>query len=228
MNRYTFRVDIIPDVDIDIIKKRVEQALESSESEKYLISLEEAKKTKKLHYQGVIYSSLKFMTYKKRMEGIFPEWKGTRGCKGQGKRSFAEVKGDSYEIYITKDDNIKYVKGYTDEEIQLLKSQSYHKSEDKSKENWFLTLVQHCYDNNVDAMSDGWQIGACIIDAYQKYIKCEPNDFQIKSYAKSIQRHMVAQYAEEVKKPHVWSRYKELRAKEIIGHEWVRTCEFMD
>lgn len=231
MEKYTFRVDVIPEVSEEQLAVRVQDALVKAESDKYLISLEVAEKTGKLHYQGIVYSKLNYNTYKKRMENCFPEWKATRGCKGMGKRSFAQVKTDNYEVYVTKDDNIKYIKGYSDDEVEQLKAKSYKKSDvqvDKEdvKKNWFITLVDHCIKNGVTARSAGWEIAEAIIDAYDEYVKCEPNDFQLRCYAKSIQRHLVSAYARSSEKEEIWKNYKRARAKEIIGTTWVHVDEF--
>lgn len=128
MNKATFRVDVLAHISQDIIEQRIAEALKDLKSEKYLISLEKADgESKKLHYQGIIFYDMKYETYKKRMEAFFPEWKGERGKKGA--RSFAEVRTDNYEIYVTKDYNFKFVKGYSKEEIDELYSKSYKKRE---------------------------------------------------------------------------------------------------
>lgn len=120
--RYTFRVDVIDKVSEEETNRRMEQLLKTFD--KYIISYEISKKKLKPHYQGIIFTDMKHETYKKLCEKAFPEWKGKRGDKC-GMRSFAIVRKDEYEIYCVKDGDIRYRKGYTDDEIKTLQSKSY-------------------------------------------------------------------------------------------------------
>lgn len=85
----------------------------------------------------------------------------------------------------------------------------------KEKINWFDFLMRHCEVKGINYLSSGWDIAAAIIDCYREHIKCEPNDFQIKCYAKSIQRQLVFQ-----QRPDLYQNYLHNRAKAVIGSEW--------
>ena len=207
----------------DEVEKRVLKALEPYD--KYIMGYEQSDVKKKWHYQGVIFieNETAYQTYKKTMEQIFVEWKGKRGNKGNGLRSFAKVlKEESYKIYVSKD-FVKWSKGFTDEELKELKDKSYKKGEKKKKDKekpWFQVLIEHCLANGVTASSAGWDIAASVIDAYREYTKCEPNDFQIKCYAKSIQRELVYARAIEIDRKDIYTTYLQRRARDIIGDSW--------
>lgn len=125
MNKYTFRVDMIATVSRDETEHRIEKCL--SRFPKYLISLETSDKKQKLHYQGIVFADVEHRCYQEHCKSHFIEWKGERGKKGP--TSFAKVKTDNYEIYITKDHEYYIAKGYSDEEIEQLHQQSYKKRE---------------------------------------------------------------------------------------------------
>lgn len=125
MNKYTFRVDMLSIVSREETENRIEKCL--SRYPKYLISLEVADKSKKLHYQGIVHSDDLHRTYQEHCKSFFKEWKGERGKKGP--TSFAQVRNDNYEVYITKDHEYYLSKGYTDEEIEVLHEKSYKKNE---------------------------------------------------------------------------------------------------
>lgn len=130
MNRYTIRVDVVPDrvgLSIDEIKQRVIKVLNDPKlnTQKYIIAYETKTKSQVKHYQGIIYTDMNHNTYKKLMSGTyFPEWKGKRG---ENLTSFAEVSKDTYEVYVTKE-NILFFKGYTDDELVELTRKSYTKT----------------------------------------------------------------------------------------------------
>lgn len=223
LNRYTFRLDVIPEVSVSDMERRIQSALDTYP--KYCISFEISDKKKKEHYQGIVFGLTPYNTYKKYMENLFPEWKGTRGCKGAGKRSFAEVKKDEYEIYVVKDQNIKFKKGYTDEELTTLMQKSYPKSEAKKKlatsEPFWMKLYEDCKAAGCTASTDGWALMEEIIESYQQRTKAQPSQHQLRCYAETIQRHMVAQYAKENNRPEIWAQYKRKFANVVIGSQWV-------
>lgn len=223
-NRYTFRLDVIPEVSVQDTERRIQAALASYP--KYCISFEIATgDSKKEHYQGIVMGYTPYNTYKKNMETLFPEWKGTRGCKGAGKRSFAEVKKDEYEIYVVKDKNIKFKKGYTDEELKTLMEKSYQKSDVKKKSTsdgpFWMKLYDDCKLAGITASSSGWDIMDEIIEAYERRTKAQPSQHQLRCYAETIQRHMIATYAKENNRPDVWQQYKSKFSNAVIGSQWV-------
>lgn len=123
---YAIRVDIIGDMDT---YGRMERFL--SVFDKYLVYEEVADETKKLHLQGIIWTDRSDSAIRTRWTEHYPSdpWE----AKYAKKKSCAKVREDSYEIYITKDGNLKYNKNYTEEEIKLLQEKSYKKEDKKEK-----------------------------------------------------------------------------------------------
>lgn len=212
----TFRIDVLSE--IKDIEERIKSAL--IDFSKYAIAFEISEVEKKPHYQGIVFSSQSSETYKKKMENAFPEWKGKRGDKC-GKRSFAPVKElSSYQSYIFKDNDVRFILGYSDEEIASIPKwekdvKKFKQKQKNEKQSWFLTLYEHCKTFNIDAHSSGEDYADAIIDAYETKLGCEPNDFQLKCYAKSLQRHFIyVQYADN---PRHIAAYRRMRARQIIG-----------
>lgn len=223
-NPGTFRLDLIDEITQDATENIIKSILEELQSDKYLISLEQADQTGKLHWQGVVYYNQSYESYKKLCETYTPQWKGTRGCKGQGKRSFAKVKNeDSYTIYVSKSGNVRFRKGYSDEEIKELHEKSYtvDKKDDKKKkkpESNFesaVAYVEEEYFSSLIGRICPWDVCATLIKYYQYKVKCEPNDFQLKCMTKSIIRNYYA-----TRKPDKFDKFCRIRAKEIIGSEF--------
>lgn len=205
----TIRVDIIGDGTYEAMDKFL------SKYEKYLVYEEESDKTKKLHYQGIIWlpDSKAHNAIKNRFSNHFSDW--TRGQK-----SMALVRKEQYEIYITKDKKRVWSKGYTQEEIEQLESQSYHKNVKQPVLTSFQRAYQYCKDHGLTTSSDGWQIAEMLIDYYRDNVKCEANDFQIKNMAKSIYTHCVYEKSKEQNNPEIYANYRRQRAKEIMGCSW--------
>lgn len=184
---------------------------------KYIISYEIAKKTKKPHYQGIIFTTCKNETYKKRLEKLFPEWKGTRGGKC-GLRSFAPVKEDSWEVYIVKDKDIRFRQGYSDFEIEELKTKSYtvnHIDDDVRQATAFMKAYEYVY-THLGTSFNARDIARSLLEYYRTCTKCEANDFQIKCMTKSVLKHFMYTKGEDV-----YERFLEARVNEIIGNEFV-------
>jgi len=91
----------------------------------------------------------------------------------------------------------------------------------KNNDTPLLRRVLFCKEHGITSSSAGWEIAGELIQYYQENHGCEPNDFQIKCYAKSIQRHLVYENAKESGRMDKWERYKRLRAQQIIGNEWI-------
>lgn len=133
MNKYTFRLDVIDQVTEENTFTRIQECMKRFD--RCCISYEIAEKTKKPHYQGIVYSDLKYETYKAYCNKFFPEWKGEGRGNGSS-RSFAVVKQDTYEAYVCKQQDIRLLKGYTNDEIEKLKL------EWKPKEVYFKKVVK--------------------------------------------------------------------------------------
>lgn len=126
---------------LDVLGESTEDRLESflTRYEKYLIYEEVADKTKKIHYQGVIYvnDDKAYGAMKTRFCTHFKEWP-------KGTKSMALVKKDTYEVYISKDKNPKYVKNFSDEDIKDLQDKSYKK--DKKDNGTLIENVEKAFD----------------------------------------------------------------------------------
>lgn len=219
-NSYTLRLDVIEDVSSEDTLKRIEDAL--CKYPRYMIYHEYAKETGKPHFQGIVWADEGHETYKKAMERLFPEWKGTRGCKGQGKRSFAPTKTSNYEIYITKDGDVRLCKGYSTEDIERLRAKSYQpavkaKAERKNEPTGYQKALAHVKQSVSPAdWMNPTEICKALIDYYTKAVKCEPNDFQLKCMTKSIMSSLL--YESD---PQRYERWKQVRAEQIIGREFI-------
>lgn len=137
---YAIRVDIIG----DDTHARMERFL--SVYDKYLVYEEIAAKTKKLHLQGIVWTDGTDSAIRTRWLECYPSdpWE----AKYEKKKSCTKMRKDSYEIYITKDENLKYSKNYTEEEIKHLQEQSY-KKEEKEKKLTFQEIVFNRFEESV-------------------------------------------------------------------------------
>lgn len=127
MDQYAVRVDIIG---YNETHERMQQFLDGLS--KYLVYEEVASKTKKLHLQGVVYYDGREKDLRDKWNECFPvdPWE----AKVAKKKALAKVRSEKYEIYITKDNNLKYNKNFTEEEINTLYKQSYQKQEEEKEE----------------------------------------------------------------------------------------------
>lgn len=215
-NPQTVRLDLLDSVEESVIEQRLRAALEVYP--RFLVYCEVADETQKVHWQGIVWTDCPHKTYQGYMEKLFPEWKGTRGCKGQGKRSFAPVKKlEEYEVYVTKDKNRRIVQGYRDDELDALEAKSYKKSEKSRKveKSSLQRLVDYIEEHQVDHLSPH-AVGAAVIDYYVKQVKCEPNDFQLKCMIKSVIGNMMFRH-----QPKDYEKWRDARVKSIIGHEFI-------
>lgn len=199
---YTIRLDVLHPEDGETLKKYL---LKYS---KYLVYEEIADKTSKVHYQGIVRfdSEDDAKNEKQRFYDTFRK-------HPKGTKSMAKVNKKTYEIYITKGKDRFVYNGYTEDDLDLLESMSYPKK--RKKQDWFKTLIQYCKDKGVIATSTGWEYAKAILEAYQEYSKVEPNDFQLRCYAKSVQRALIYESY-----PDRFEYYCSIRAKEIIGPFW--------
>lgn len=189
--------------------------------DRYLIAHEISDKESKPHYQGIIH----FET-KAAYDAAYTRFKRTFDSKlwSKGHRAFPMAKTSNYEIYITKDEDIRYKKNYTEEEINILISKSYkkennvYKKEKKEKESNFLAAYTFCVDSGITVSSTGWDVIAVLIRYYYQRVKCEPNDFQLKSMAKTILTKIyLDHHASDKAKQDAYLRY---RARVIQGPDW--------
>lgn len=106
----TFRLDIGPR-DPEAVKTLIDAWLtkHSDVIHKYVISHEIATVTGKPHYQGIMYHADDV-----RFENVTRHWKDWKASE----KSFAPVRDEeSYRKYVTKDGNIAFIKGITQEEM---------------------------------------------------------------------------------------------------------------
>lgn len=130
----TVRFDIIDETrDVPLFEKFV------SKYDKYLIYKEVGTKTKKVHFQGIIWVPDKkaFNAMKTRFTNMFAD------THPRSLKSMRQVESDMYEVYITKDGNLVYSEGYTDEEIANLEAKSYSKPVSVEKSNFFDKLYAY-------------------------------------------------------------------------------------
>lgn len=207
----TLRLDIKNDSTYSLLEKYLRKY-----DYKYLVYEEVSDKKEKLHYQGIFWVPEKeHNACKSRWSTMFKDW--TRGQK-----SMAIVKKSSYEIYCTKDKSPIFRNKYTDEEISALEDQSYKKKPERSEnETTFQKAFNYCKEHGIDTYSDGWIIAETLIDYYREKVKCEPNDFQLKNMAKSIYTHCVYEKALAQGNMGIYTSYKQQRAKQIMGSEWI-------
>lgn len=208
---YTVRLDILSPEDGPKLIKFLEKY------DKYLVYDEISDKKKKPHYQGIIW-------YKDEKEAKAAK---TRYTEMFGKthpkslKSMIKVNTDNYEIYITKGGKVFCSKDYTEDKILELQTKSYKKPTKKTtQKSQFSKILDYCKESNLQCTANGWEIAALILKYYTHEVKCEPNDFQIKCMAKSIQRQLCYEYSQESGK-NVFNNYIQQRAKDIIGHEWI-------
>lgn len=153
MEKYAIRVDII---DYEDTHQRMQRFLDKLS--KYLVYEEVAAKTKKLHLQGVVHYDGREKDLRDVWDDCFPSdpWE----AKKLKKKSLAKARSEKYEIYITKDNNLKYNKNYSEEEINNLYKQSYQKEEEKKeKKPSFQQIVSERFDEAVAKLgTDEWVV----------------------------------------------------------------------
>ena len=143
-------------------------------------------------------------------------------------KDFPGVKKDPEIIFnnisLSYQDIMSYHDIWWQEAISFLESKKKSDKvvkENNDKKSWFETLIQYCVDNGITYSSDGWCIAKEIISCYNSKLKCEPNDFQILCYAKSIQRHLLFEHSKQSGNTNILNRYLEHRSKAIVGSSWV-------
>lgn len=206
--QYTIRLDKIDEKDGITLMKYLENY------DKYLVYFEISRKTKKPHFQGIIefVDSKAQKAAKTRFTTMFPN-------HTRGKKSMALVKKDSYEVYITKDGNVFASKGYTEDEINALYSQSYQKTDAvEDAKTSFQKALDYCKRAGCHSTSNGWEICERLIDYYTDNVKCQPNDFQLKSMTKSIAASLKRA---DTAHPEIYEGYRARLARSVIGPEWV-------
>lgn len=180
--------------------------------ERYVICHEIAEVTKKRHYQGWIEVTCSRSNWQEMIQ-IFQKY-------DKHQKSFKIMKKEEYRSYILKDDDLRYRKGVSDEEIEGWKSLSYKKdptTKEKEPTSYekITAFVQKKIENSSER-PDGWKIAKWIMQYYHQNTKCEPNDFQIRNMAKSIWYNIKSKGD-----PNEFERYQNDRAMQIIGHEWI-------
>lgn len=123
---YTVRIDTKGDSTLD----RLKTFLDHERYIKYLVYKETSDVTKKVHYQGFVeIADDHHAWHKTRWSKAFPDY-----TKGQ--KSSALVNKDSYLVYVTKDKDLVLSKGCTEEFINTLQTQSYHKDCKKNNDTY--------------------------------------------------------------------------------------------
>lgn len=118
----TVRLDVVHNDDSD----RLSQFLSSLQDVKYVVYREIGDKTKKLHLQG--YIQFNDMDSYDHAHDQFKEVFGKTHNRFQ--RSFTIVrKREKYMIYVSKDKNLEFQSGYTEEELKEKENLSYKKAD---------------------------------------------------------------------------------------------------
>ena len=140
----TVRLDIVHDDDSD----RLSQFLSSLQDVKYVVYREIGDKTKKLHLQG--YVQFDNMDAYDHTHDQFKEVFGKTHNRFQ--RSFTIVrKREKYMIYVSKDKNLEFQSGYTEEELKEKENLSYKKG---SKPQTFQEKVESWWEENKSLYND--------------------------------------------------------------------------
>lgn len=173
--------------------------------------------------------------------------KSIASIRANFKYNFPEVKGNGSYSIKSADGNVNYIckgasvddqpiivvntMGISDSDIQKAHSQYWkdnekyvtkkQKAEKTSPESNFQKALNYCKEKQITSSSDGWKIVMVLIDYYRENVKCEPNDFQLKLMAKSIQTHLVYETAKEKNKMHIYENLLKERARQVIGDTWV-------
>lgn len=141
----TIRIDLLGH-DVGSLEEYIKAFLDKNDQdlERYIISFEESAVKGKMHYQGIMIHKCTHEAIRGRVNRYFEEWK-------KGSKSCSPVKklGD-YLVYICKQKNIVFSKGYTDEEIEEFKSQSYLVKESpiKKKKKFLQVIVDALKEKN--------------------------------------------------------------------------------
>lgn len=189
--KYTIRIDAKEGEDEngqDSTKNRLLAFLNDNRYTACLVYRELSSEVKKLHYQGVIEVDEKDVSWhKERWSRLFKDY-----TKGQ--KSTALMKKDNYEIYVTKDKDQVYTKGYTEEFIKELESRSYTK-EVRAKTDYFDRFKKWLweYDHKKDTWKyDMYYIAEKLIEFFGVE-KQEVKNFQFyRSLIFNVQAHFLA------------------------------------
>lgn len=214
--RGTIRLDVIsPDSGT-----RLEAFLEAQAHlvQRYLIYYEISEVEEKPHYQGLVECAdeKKFQALKTQWSLKMKDWK-------KGQKSMAKVEKDTYAVYITKDKDLRFVKGFTEAEVRALEDR-WVEREDRSngdtKEPPFVRAYNWIKENHyITETSGGYSICAALIQYYQDICKCEPSTHQLKAMTVSIYTTLRRERAE---RQGTLGDYKEFllrRARQILGSE---------
>lgn len=180
MTAYAIRVDFIG----TDMHERMDKFL--SIYDRYLVYEEVGTETGKLHYQGVVYHAGSETAIRTRWTECFPSdpWEAKRAKK----KSCTKVRSEKYEIYITKENNIQFKKGYTEEEINNLYKQSYKKEKEdiikKVDKPTFQAIVVARFDEAVAKIgTENWVIGPRKISRVQDITRDSLIDWLVDTFA---------------------------------------------
>jgi len=149
--KYTIRIDAkVDEVEdsTDSTMNRLIRFLDDTRYTSCLVYREVSSEIKKLHYQGVLEVDEKDTGWhRERWCRLFSDYK-------KGSKSSALMKKDQYEVYITKDKDQIYMRGYTEEYIKELESKSYTK-EVRTKTDYYDRFIKWLW--KYDHKTDTWK-----------------------------------------------------------------------
>lgn len=121
----------------------------------------------------------------------------------------------------SEDDVMRAHESYWNDLDSFQKKKKVLDKKEKNVVSNFQKALDYCKSNDITSQSDGWQICVKLIEYYRVHVKCEPNDFQLRLMAKSIQIHLCYERCKKEDKMHVYDNLLKARAKQIIGNEWI-------
>lgn len=190
------------------------------------------------HYHIWLFSSSKVQAIRDKFKRMF-------SVSGNAQYSINSKKSGDIK-YLLKQSipcivfNNKFTQQEVDDNINKWQVKSEGKSEGKSRQgkarqvkaSWYDELSQYCmqqmkdYNFQVNTIrSVAEEVAVHIQFYYLDKIKCEPNDFQLRCYVKSIVKWMVYELDNSPLKKS-YKRYAEIRASEICGDMFVSHVNF--
>lgn len=145
----TFRLDVGERSEQEV-ESKIKEWLEkySNTISKYAIAYEIAEKTKKPHYQGIMY-----VDEKAKFENCTRYWSTWKPHE----KSFAPVRHEkNYRMYIKKDGDIRFTKGITEEDMESWgewEKQTKKEKKESRRQEMYKAFLEHCkssdrFENN--------------------------------------------------------------------------------
>lgn len=141
----TFRLDVGSRSEQEVESKIKEWFEKNSDViRKYVIAYEIAEKTKKPHYQGIMY-----VDEKVKFENCTRYWNKWKPHE----KSFAIVRDEkTYRMYIKKDGDIRFTKGVTEEDMdswgEWVKQPTQKEQKESRRQQMYAAFLEHCKEHD--------------------------------------------------------------------------------